>query len=1687
MQDNLCPTTEFTYYYDLFVLLVALFGLYLNYSSGAYTSQSFEGDEKHWRKAKYARRVHSDRVERHKKSHCHTKKPRNRGWKRKKQVFKSHNESGSNRWYAFNAMHCFNGMMNCKNLLFDLLGMGAAEAAHSSVATAWHHRDAVYGNSMSISKKLFDCLLIAIQKCWEGMKPLLTLSFVFIYASVEMLWSHFALIRACAIAKSLKNVVLLALKLGIIPGLALEFLGFPLISKKMKQEVSLLELISAIGELFALVFDACVKFYSTGDFMVFYADAVVAKFEQRYAVAVQNWPLHEARKLDMPEGEYEREINELWFLASRLLADNPQDKSFFAPRFEKLHSLKVKMMLAHKEGIRIKPLGVLICGASGVGKTTIATALTRYMLKINKFDSSQKSVVTLNDMDKFMSEVRSYHSGYIIDDVAQGKSDKTEGNPLLRLFQILSNIPMAALTAIAELKGEVMINAKVLLATTNVPHLHAHEYVTSPGAAVRRFEVHVTQRARKEFCFPGSTNLDPEKCKVFKEDTIPDYARFDIKYVALSEGTGGPCDNSYTMVPYKHRGRPMFDVDTATFLECLRDISVAHFNAQRDLVSNYNSKENVPMCEHFNLPEVCHHCAKEQGKEVPEPNINGDMYKTLDITPRETTDALPQLMKEQNQEESSEVEETEDDKKDEASPVAPQRRVNPIVVETVDERTGEVIPDGVSVRAPVEQEPTPDIRTGIPVVSLLGVALPESSVSESEADFDSQMFGIENLMNVVEWLTSIEEYVCSSIEDFLHILLSMTPVIMWWYKKQIRSLICNWCCLSFCLILGTVCVQILCDVHRNFILLCYICSVFVPAVCAYDHVNRFIASKRCVLSTFSLPRPSEVFQAASWPQKMAFVVAIGGVVSLKRYIAYLFLLKSSMAKFIHLRNEGAGSMIPEHWSDIGSEKYAAQSDLDPLAKTGTSDQLTAIVRKRQSVMTIMDGFKKFSRCNCFPLYGDFWIIPNHMIPKKQMSVRIDRPGTYHVNTVISPELCQRFAGTDLALWKVGNAGTLKDLRRYIAKKIPDKTVQEVMMCYNDGNEVKVYDPMACKKRVAKTTKGGTFEGFEYDFPGMTFDGQCMGTLMAQSPQPYILAWHLAGRGKVGFSGFITQESLKETVDEFFKKRPHLFESHSATPMVTRQMDKEFGPLTPPHELSAVHSLPKDSVVEVLGGHALPRSNWVSGIRRLKISESVEDIMDIKREHGRPQGLNDPKLEEEDLMRRTHTAFDFDQALLGPIYEDYKKRILDGLTRDMLKKVGKLDLDNCIAGCDQVFGVNHVAYDTSTGFPLGGAKYKRLVDSERPVEGVSCPKDLDPAIEGEVVRILDCYSRGESANTVFNAAKKDEATKKDSHKIRVFAGCNLAFCIVVRMYFLTLAKLVMENSLLFECAVGINVNSPEWTKFVDHICKYGKDRLVAGDYSKFDSKMSVQFMQMAFKILIDIAILSGNYDEEDIKIMKGIATDICNPTYNYFGTLMRFAGSNPSGHPLTTIINSMVNSLYMRYVYYVIAKGWWTRPPAFGDVVSLMTYGDDNAMSVKRGFNDFNHTRIAEELAKCGIKYTMADKEAKSVPYIGIDKLSFLKHTPRYDDEMKLYRAEIDPSSIAKQLHCHKKGALSENMACREAIFNVLNNYFEFGEEEYTKRALQLAKVAEDCELSGIVGTLPTYEKKMEEFREKYPS
>jgi hypothetical protein len=156
---------------------------------------------------------------------------------------------------------------------------------------------------------------------------------------------------------------------------------------------------------------------------------------------------------------------------------------------------------------------------------------------------------------------------------------------------------------------------------------------------------------------------------------------------------------------------------------------------------------------------------------------------------------------------------------------------------------------------------------------------------------------------------------------------------------------------------------------------------------------------------------------------------------------------------------------------------------------------------------------------------------------------------------------------------------------------------------------------------------------------------------------------------------------------------------------------------------------------------------------------------------------------------------------------------------------------------------------------------------------------------------------------------------------------------------------------------------------------------------------------------------------------------------------------------------------------------------FRQFVRLLTYGDDNIMGVDPKFKDlFNHCVIQDELAKIGVVYTMADKTAESVPFLPIDKVSFLKRSWVFNEDVGSFVAQLEHDSIAKSLlrHLPSKTVCDQKLAC-DSMYCALLEYFMYGRDEFEKRRMQFQAIVERRELSAYATTFPTYDELVEKY------
>jgi hypothetical protein len=237
----------------------------------------------------------------------------------------------------------------------------------------------------------------------------------------------------------------------------------------------------------------------------------------------------------------------------------------------------------------------------------------------------------------------------------------------------------------------------------------------------------------------------------------------------------------------------------------------------------------------------------------------------------------------------------------------------------------------------------------------------------------------------------------------------------------------------------------------------------------------------------------------------------------------------------------------------------------------------------------------------------------------------------------------------------------------------------------------------------------------------------------------------------------------------------------------------------------------------------------------------------------------------------------------------------------------------------------------------------------------------------------------------------------------------------------------------ECAVGINSHGPEWQQFHDHVHKFGSDRLIGGDYGKYDQKLSSQLLFASLRILIDFA-RKCNYTKEELRVMEAMSGDIVYALIAFNGDLIGLTeGSHISGNSLTVILNGICGSLNLRCAFYstYVPKTIDERIP-FRDVVALITYGDDNIGSVSNEIDNFNIKTVSEFLAEYGQTYTMPDKESELVPFLDQDDFEFLKRKSVYCPQKGIHVGALIEKSIFKMLHCYlysKKCEYTEEWAC----------------------------------------------------------
>lgn len=591
-------------------------------------------------------------------------------------------------------------------------------------------------------------------------------------------------------------------------------------------------------------------------------------------------------------------------------------------------------------------------------------------------------------------------------------------------------------------------------------------------------------------------------------------------------------------------------------------------------------------------------------------------------------------------------------------------------------------------------------------------------------------------------------------------------------------------------------------------------------------------------------------------------------------------------------------------------------------------------------------------------------------------------------------------------------------------------------------------------------------------------GDCGSLLISHTTMgPVILGIHIAGRpnctGVVAHS--VTYEMLKELLGESIIMQ-------SGAPL-----DNPAGlerPIVDLHPKARIRFIP-EGVGEIYGSMPCSRPSGKSRVGESPMAPLLKtkvSSVSYKVRYGAPV-MNGWKPWDHALRPLADKNFLLDDGILDRCAEGYFCDIVDSLPRNWEKEVFVYDTFTAINGANGVKFVDKVNRSTSMGYPWNKCK-KFFMHSIPPQNGLDDPVEFDQVVMDRVNEIIESYHNHKLVHPMFMGHLKDEARsfeKIAEGKTRVFTGAPIDFSLVTRMYYLPLVRLIQKNKYSFESAPGTASQTYEWHDMYEFLTEHGTTTIVAGDFKNFDKGMTSKLILKSFEVLIQLAKRAG-YNEKDIAVMIGVAEDTAFALLNCDGEILRFYRGNPSGHPLTVIINCIANCLYMRYAYLVSNPE--EEVMTFRKNVNLMTYGDDNIMNVSPSVPWFNHTAIAKVLSTVGIEYTMAEKTAASVPYIDIRDATFLKRSWRSHDTLPYQVCPLEEDSIIKMLMVwNYSKAVEEPEQGVSVISAAIREYFWYGEEKFSEQTKILKEIVEELKWQPWVteSTFPSYRELVSQY------
>ncbi|APG76726.1 hypothetical protein 1 [Beihai picorna-like virus 124] len=317
------------------------------------------------------------------------------------------------------------------------------------------------------------------------------------------------------------------------------------------------------------------------------------------------------------------------------------------------------------------------------------------------------------------------------------------------------------------------------------------------------------------------------------------------------------------------------------------------------------------------------------------------------------------------------------------------------------------------------------------------------------------------------------------------------------------------------------------------------------------------------------------------------------------------------------------------------------------------------------------------------------------------------------------------------------------------------------------------------------------------------------------------------------------------------------------------------------------------------------------------------------------------------------------------------------------------------------------------------------------------------------------------DSVWKDFPKDEVLPKV--KTRHITVPPFDYQVLCRQYFGTAAAEFRKFRYQNGSAIGVDAESPQW----DELARYLQGRstgFIDVDYKNFDGSIPAVILRVAGDVL------STMYKDKDPEnnVIRGVLIEEAIFTIAQCENIKyQKTHGNPSGNPLTDVLNTIANNLLVRYAYIKSGR------KNFDANQTMIAYGDDLVLGESAPGKGITFEELKSQLTRLGMTITPADKSDVSKGYRPLSEISFLKRRFVVSDAFQgLIVPQIEKATLGKILLFCKKDERAENLFKMRARAVVAFSIF-YGEDFYEKVASLCKWYAATYQKTTLV--LPTYE------------